>query len=77
MQFLHCFRNFNMQLLQFQSLLPTLSWTHNLDDLMQYKMIISNNNYFKKISWYNYGYQIRELTKIKKEYLKKFLIFVI
>ena len=49
-KFLHCFRNFNDAIIAiFQSLLPTLSWTHNLDDLMQYiDDYIKTINYFKK-----------------------------
>ena len=49
-KFLHCFRNLNDAVIAiFQSLLPTLSWTHNLDDIINYiddylKII----NYFKK-----------------------------
>ena len=34
-KFLHCFRNLNESVIAiFQSLLPTLSWTHNLDDIV-------------------------------------------
>ena len=49
-KFLHCFRNFNDAIIAiFQSLLTTLSWTHNLDDLMQYiDDYIKTINYFKK-----------------------------
>jgi len=49
-KFLHCFRNLNDAVIAiFQSLLPTLSWTHNLDDIINYiddylKII----KYFKK-----------------------------
>ena len=36
-KFLHCFRNLNDAVIAiFQSLLPTLSWTHNLDDIINY-----------------------------------------
>ena len=49
-KFLHCFRNFNDAVIAiFQSLLPTLSWTHNLDDIMNYiDDYIKTINYFKK-----------------------------
>ena len=49
-KFLHCFRNFNDAIIAiFQSLLPTLSWTHNLDDIMNYvDDYIKTINYFKK-----------------------------
>ena len=49
-KFLHCYRNLNDAAIAiFQSLLPTLSWTHSLDDIINYiddylKII----NYFKK-----------------------------
>ena len=49
-KFLHCFRNLNDAVIAiFQSLLPTLSWTHKLNDIINYiddyQKII---NYFKK-----------------------------
>ena len=49
-KFLHCFRNLNDAVIAiFQSLLPTLSWTHNLDDILNYiDNYIITINYFKK-----------------------------
>ena len=49
-KFLHCSRNLNDAIIAiFQSLLPTLSWTHNLDDIINYvDDYIKTINYFKK-----------------------------
>ena len=49
-KFLHCFRNLNDAVIAiFQSLLPTLSWTHNLDDITNYiDDYIKIINFFKK-----------------------------
>ena len=49
-KFLHCFRNLNDAIIAiFQSLLPTLSWTHNLDDITNYiDDYLKTINYFKK-----------------------------
>jgi len=49
-KFLHCFRNLNDSVIAiFQSLLPTLSWTHNLDDIVNYiEVYLEVINYFKK-----------------------------
>ena len=49
-KFLHCFRNLNDSVIAiFQSLLPTLSWTHNLDDIINYiEVYLEVINYFKK-----------------------------
>ena len=48
-KFLHCFRNLNDAVIAiFQSLLPTLSWTHKLDDIMNYMdTYLKTINYFK------------------------------
>ena len=48
-KFLHCFRNLNDAAIAiFQSLLPTLSWTHKLDDIMNYMdTYLKTINYFK------------------------------
>jgi len=48
-KFLHCFRNLNDAIIAiFQSLLPTLSWTHNLDDITNYiEDYLKTINYFK------------------------------
>ena len=48
-KFLHCFRNLNDAVIAiFQSLLPTLSWTHNLDDIVNYiEVYLEVINYFK------------------------------
>ncbi len=49
-KFLHCFRNLSDATIAiFQSLLPTLSWTHNLDDIINYiEVYLKIINYFKK-----------------------------
>ena len=49
-KFLYCFRNLNDAIIAiFQSLLPTLSWTHNLDDITNYiDDYLKTINYFKK-----------------------------
>ena len=48
-KFLHCFRNLSDAIIAiFQSLLPTLSWTHNLDDITNYiDDYLKTINYFK------------------------------
>ena len=48
-KFLYCFRNLNDAIIAiFQSLLPTLSWTHNLDDITNYiEDYLKTINYFK------------------------------
>ena len=48
-KFIHCFRNLNDAVIAiFQSLLPTLSWTHNLDDITNYiDDYLKAINYFK------------------------------
>lgn len=49
-KFLHCFRNLNDSVIAiFQSLLPTLSWTHSLADIINYiDDYIKTIKYFKK-----------------------------
>ena len=49
-KFLHCSRNLNDAVIAiFQSLLPTLSWTHNLNDITNYiDSYLKSINYFKK-----------------------------
>ncbi len=49
-KFLHCSRNLNDAVIAiFQSLLPTLSWTHNLNDITNYiDSYLQSINYFKK-----------------------------
>jgi len=49
-KFLHCVRNLHDAVIAiFQSLLPTLSWTHNLDDIINYTdSYLKTINYFKK-----------------------------
>ena len=48
-KFIHCFRNLNDAVIAiFQSLLPTLSWTHNLDNITNYiDDYLKAINYFK------------------------------
>jgi len=48
-KFLHCFRNLNDSVIGiFQSLLPTLSWTHSLDNITNYiDDYLKTINYFK------------------------------
>ena len=49
-KFLHCFRNLDDAVIAiFQSLLPSLSWVHNLDDIINYiDNYLKVINYFKK-----------------------------
>ncbi len=49
-KFLHCYRNLSDAIIAiYQSLLPTLSWTHKLDDIINYiDDYIKIINYFKK-----------------------------
>tara|TARA_B100001540_G_scaffold316863_1_gene347890 strand:+ start:1354 stop:2718 length:1365 start_codon:yes stop_codon:yes gene_type:complete len=51
-KFLHCYRNLDDAVIAiFQSLLPSLSWAHNLDDIMSYI-----DNYLKVISYFKKKY---------------------
>ncbi len=51
-KFLHCFRNLNDSVIAiFQSLLPTLSWTHKLDDIINYI-----DNYLMTINFFKNKY---------------------
>ena len=77
-KFLHCYRNTSDAVIAiFQSLLPTLSWTHNLDDITNYI-----NNYFKTISYFKKKYpdkimdiRLEELTEDKKKIAKNIFKF--
>ncbi len=65
-KFLHCFRNLNDAIIAiFQSLLPTLSWTHNLDDITNYI-----DDYLKTINYFKKQYPDK-IMDIKLEYLTK------
>ena len=65
-KFLHCFRNLNDAVIAiFQSLLPTLSWTHNLDDIMNYI-----DNYLKIINYFKNKYPDK-IMDIKLENLSE------
>ena len=51
-KFLHCFRNINDGIISiYQSLLPTLSWTHNLNDITKYV-----DNYLRVIKYFKKKY---------------------
>ena len=77
-KFLHCYRNPSDAVIAiFQSLLPTLSWTHNLDDITNYI-----NNYFKTISYFKKKYpdkimdiRLEELTEDKERIAKNIFKF--
>ena len=77
-KFLHCYRNkIDAVIAIFQSLLPTLSWTHNLDDITNY-----TNNYFKTISYFKKKYpdkimdiRLEELTEDKEKIAKNIFKF--
>ena len=65
-KFLHCFRNLNDAIIAiFQSLLPTLSWTHNLDDITNYI-----DDYLKTINYFKKQYPDK-IMDVKLEYLTK------
>jgi len=65
-KFLHCFRNLNDAVIAiFQSLLPTLSWTHKLDDIMNYI-----DNYLKIINYFKNKYPDK-IMDIKLENLSE------
>jgi len=73
-KFLHCFRNLNDAVIAiFQSLLPTLSWTHNLDDITSYI-----DDYLKTINYFKKKYpdkimniKLEELTEDNEKLLKE------
>ena len=65
-KFLYCFRNLNDAIIAiYQSLLPTLSWTHNLDDITNYI-----DDYLKKINYFKKKYP-EKIMDIKLENLTK------
>ena len=69
-KFLHCYRNYKDNIVGiYQSLLPTLSWTHNLDNIIRY-----SDNYIKCINYFKSKYpekicdiKLESLTKNKKK----------
>jgi len=69
-KFLHCYRNYKDNIVGiYQSLLPTLSWTHNLDNIIRY-----SDNYIKCINYFKskypdkiYDIKLESLTKNKKK----------
>jgi len=63
-KFLHCFRNLNDAIIAiFQSLLPTLSWTHSLNDITNYI-----DDYLKTINYFKNKYP-EKIMDIKLENL--------
>ena len=77
-KFLHCFRNLNDAVIAiFQSLLPTLSWTHNLDDIINYI-----DDYLKIIKYFKKKYpdkimdiKLENLTENNEKIGKKIFNF--
>ena len=77
-KFLHCFRNLNDAVIAiFQSLLPTLSWTHNLDDITNYI-----DDYLKIIKYFKKKYpdkimdiKLENLTENNEKIGKKIFNF--
>ena len=77
-KFFHCFRNLNDAVIAiFQSLLPTLSWTHNLDDIMNYI-----DNYLKIINYFKNKYpdkimdiKLENLTEDNESIIKNIFNF--
>ena len=77
-KFLHCFRNLNDAVIAiFQSLLPTLSWTHNLDDIINYI-----DDYLKIIKYFKKKYpdkimdiKLENLTEDNEKIGKKIFNF--
>ena len=78
-QFVHCYRNYKDWIIAiYQSLLPTLSWTHNLDHIIRYiDNYIKTMNYFKsKYPDKIFDLKLEHMTEHKKELSKKLNIFV-
>lgn len=77
-KFLHCFRNLNDAVIAiFQSLLPTLSWTHNLGDITNYI-----DDYLKIIKYFKKKYpdkimdiKLENLTENNEKIGKKIFNF--
>ncbi len=77
-KFLHCLRNLNDSVIAiFQSLLPTLSWTHNLNDIIKYV-----DEYLKIIKYFKKKYpnnimdiKLEELTEENEKIGKKIFKF--
>ena len=76
--FVHCYRNYKDSIIAiYQSLLPTLSWTHNLDHIVGYiDNYIKTMNYFKsKYSDKIFDLKLEHMTENKKELSKKLFKF--
>ena len=76
--FVHCYRNYKDSIIAiYQSLLPTLSWTHNLDHIIGYiDNYIKTMNYFKsKYSDKIFDIKLEHMTENKKELSKKLFKF--
>ena len=77
-KFIHCFRNIKDSIIAiYQSLLPSLSWTHNLDDIIDYI-----DNYLRVIKFFKTKYpdkifdvNLEELTKNNIKESKKIFEF--
>ncbi len=77
-KFLHCFRNLSDSVIGiYQSLLPTLSWTHNLDDITNYI-----DDYLKTINYFKNQYpdkimdiKLENLTEDKEKVVKEIFNF--
>ena len=77
-KFVHCYRNYKDAVIAiYQSLLPTLSWTHNLDDIIGYvDNYINTMNYFKsKYSDKIFDLKLEHMTESKKELNKELFDF--
>ena len=77
-QFVHCYRNYKDSIIAiYQSLLPTLSWTHNLDHIISYiDNYIKTMNYFKsKYPDKIFDLKLEHMTEHKKELSKKLFNF--
>ena len=77
-KFIHCFRNLNDSIIAiFQSLLPTISWTHNLDDIINYI-----DNYLRTINYFKNKYpdkildiKLENLTEDNENIVKEIFNF--
>ncbi len=77
-KFLHCYRNSSDAVIGiFQSLLPTLSWTHKLDDIINYI-----NNYLQVVKYFKNKYpdkildiKLEDLTEDNEKIVKEIFNF--
>ena len=77
-KFIHSYRNYNDSVISiYQSYLDQLSWTHSIEDILDYV-----NQYIKIINYINKNYKnnlinidLKKLTENQELFSKKFLNF--